>query len=459
MGMVKPTVLIVDDDPSIIRLFTRNLVPDMEVLAATNGQEARAAIRSALVDVVILDHKLPDTWGITLLREFREELPDTPIIMVTGHGDVETAVEAMKLGAQDYLLKPVTNDLIREVVKRALEVRQLRARIRQLEQESLNRLLDDFVVESRAMQEILHTVLRIAPTPATVLILGETGVGKDRIAQLIHHLSGRKGPFVALNCAAIPGDLMESELFGYEKGAFTGATRSYPGKIRMADQGTLFLDEIGEMPLHLQSKLLRVLETRKVLPLGGREEIPVNFRLITATNQNLESKVREGKFREDLYFRIHVVQLTIPPLRDRPEDILPLLHHFFKKSVEQYDRGDLRGFHPDLLEILKKHPWPGNVRELQHLVERLVILARGPLITPEDLPEEYRDMHGVSTGNGQAPSLLWTLEEVERWHVLRVLEHNGYNIKKTAAQLGIHRNTLSRKLSQWGITIPQKSEG
>ncbi|MCF6191607.1 MAG: sigma-54 dependent transcriptional regulator, partial [Candidatus Hydrothermae bacterium] len=385
--MVQPTVLIVDDDPSILRFFSRVLSQKMEVITATNGKEARTAVRTTLVDAILLDQKLPDTTGLNLLREFREELPEVPIVIITGHGDVQTAVEAMKLGAQDFILKPVGRDLLLEVMDRVLEVRRLRVRLKELEKEELNRILDDFVVESLAMQNILHTVLRIAPTPATVLILGETGVGKDRIAQLIHHLSGRKGPFVALNCAAIPSDLIESELFGYEKGAFTGATRANPGKIRMADQGTLFLDEVGEMPLHLQSKLLRVLETRKVLPLGGREEIDVNFRLITATNQNLETKVREGKFREDLYFRIHVVQLTIPPLRDRPEDIVPLLHHFFKKAVKHYQREDLRGFHPDLLEILKKHSWPGNVRELQHLVERLVLLAQGPLITPEDLPE------------------------------------------------------------------------
>jgi len=457
MGMGRPTVLIVDDDPGILRFFSRVLSQKMEVITAVNGKEARAAIRSTVVDAILLDKKLPDTTGLTLLKEFREELPEVPIVIITGHGDVKTAVEAMKLGAQDFILKPVGSDLLREVMDRVLEVRHLRVRLKELEKEELNRLLDDFVVESRAMQDILHTVLRIAPTPATVLILGETGVGKDRIAQLIHHLSGRKGPFVALNCAAIPADLMEAELFGYEKGAFTGASRANPGKIRMADQGTLFLDEIGEMPLHLQSKLLRVLETRSVLPLGGREEIPVNFRLITATNQNLEAKVREGKFREDLYFRIHVVQLTLPPLRDRPEDIIPLLHHFFKKAIQQYQREDLRGFHPDLLEILKKHPWPGNVRELQHLVERLVLLAQGPLITPEDLPEEYQTGEGLS-GNGKIPSLSWTLDEVERWHVLRVLEHNAYNIKKSAAQLGIHRNTLSRKLAQWGITIPPKKE-
>jgi len=408
------------------------------VTTAASGTEALEG--NSVPDVVLLDLRLPDIHGLDLLKKLREKHPDAEIIVITAYGTVRTAVEAMKLGAFDYLTKPVDLDELLLIIGRALEKHE-----RDLEVSFLKEEVEKFrpqtglIGESAAIKEVLSMIYRVAPSGATVLITGESGTGKELAARTLHAASPRKNRrFVAVSCAAIPESLLESELFGYERGAFTGATRSKPGKFELADGGTLFLDEIGDLPTSLQVKLLRVLQEKEVERLGSTLPRKVDVRIIAATNQDLRKKVEEGSFREDLFYRINTINIHIPPLRERKEDILPLAEFFLRKFSKEMGK-DIKGFDREARKALLSYQWPGNVRELINVVERAVVLTRKNIITADLLALE------------PLKSPFPTLEELEREHIKRALDLAGGNLTRASELLGIHRNTLREKLKKYNL--------
>ena len=408
------------------------------VTTAASGTEALEG--NSVPDVVLLDLRLPDIHGLDLLKKLREKHPDAEIIVITAYGTVRTAVEAMKLGAFDYLTKPVDLDELLLIIGRALEKHE-----RDLEVSFLKEEVEKFrpqtglIGESAAIKEVLSMIYRVAPSGATVLITGESGTGKELAARTLHAASPRKNRrFVAVSCAAIPESLLESELFGYERGAFTGATRSKPGKFALADGGTLFLDEIGDLPTSLQVKLLRVLQEKEVERLGSTLPRKVDVRIIAATNQDLRKKVEEGSFREDLFYRINTINIHIPPLRERKEDILPLAEFFLRKFSKEMGK-DIKGFDREARKALLSYQWPGNVRELINVVERAVVLTRKNIITADLLALE------------PLKSPFPTLEELEREHIKRALDLAGGNLTRASELLGIHRNTLREKLKKYNL--------
>lgn len=390
------------------------------------------------VDVVITDLRLPGINGIDLVREIKKIRPQCEAIVMTAYGNVESAVNAMKSGAYDYLLKPINLEELLFKLKRIEEKLTLERRL-QLVESDIKYSKGVIIAESAKMKEAIHLALQVAQSPISVLITGESGTGKEVLARFIHENSGRSGSFVAVSCAAIPETLLEAELFGYEKGAFTGAVEEKPGKMELADGGTLFLDEIGDMPLALQVKLLRVLEDREITRLGSVKPRKVNVRFIFATNRNLEEMVKNGTFRQDLYYRINVFHINLSPLRERVEDIIPLAYYFLKKFSKELHK-DIKGFTEDAISLLTMYGWPGNVRELQNVIERACVLCKGEYISGDliFLPERK-----------SVESL--RLEDVEREHIKRVLEMTDWNISKASEILGIHRNTLSQKIKSYGL--------
>ena len=409
-----------------------------DVVTAATGKEAFEV--KSTPDVVLLDLRLPDMEGIDLLKKLREMNPDTEIIVITAYGTVRTAVEAMRLGAFDYLTKPVDLDELLLIIGRALEKHE-----RDLEVSFLKEEVEKFrpqtglIGESPAIKEVLSMIYRVAPSNATVLITGESGTGKELVARILHAASPRKDRrFVAVSCAAIPESLLESELFGYERGAFTGATKPKPGKFELAHGGTLFLDEIGDLPISLQVKLLRVLQEKEVERLGSTVPRKVDVRIIAATNQDLRKKVEGGSFREDLYYRINTINIHIPPLRERKEDILPLAEFFLRKFSREMGK-DIKGFDREARKALLSYQWPGNVRELINVVERAVVLTRKNIITADLLMLE------------QLKSPFPTLEELEREHIKKALKISGGNLTRASELLGIHRNTLREKLKKYNL--------
>ncbi len=453
-------VVVVDDDEGSRRAMAMGLRRvGWEVVEFDGGDEAVAyAAGGAPIDVFITDVRMPGMDGYEVLRLVREHRPALGILMVTAFGDVEDAVRALKAGADDYLMKPVNLLELRKRVEHLLERQNLARKTQELE-ERLEKLLgfDNIVGRSAAMAAVLDRVRVVAPAPTTVLITGESGTGKELIANAIHQHSPRaSGRFVALNCGAIPGEILEAELFGHERGAFTGAHQRRIGKIESAAGGTLFLDEISELSADLQVKLLRVLEERRIVRVGGNEEIPVDFRLLAATNRDLEGEVAAGRFRQDLYYRLKVVTIALPPLRERREDIAPLVTHFVERFNAELGR-EVRSLSPELLTALREYQWPGNVRELRNVVENMVLFARRDTLTLADLPEEVRrgarrpDV-GVAGGAGSGEWIPRTMEEIEREAILRTLELTEGHRAKAASLLGIGLRTLQRKLKSYGIT-------
>ncbi len=446
-------IFLVDDDDGSRNAMGRALGRvGYEVLPYPSADSALADLRDGkTVDMVVSDVRMPGMDGYEFLRHVRAERPELPFILVTAFADVEDAVSALQEGADDYLTKPVRMQELRQRVQLHLERRVLSDENRRLrERLSKNYGFDGIVGRSEGMEELLQKLRVVAPTRSTVLVVGESGTGKELVANALHQHSLRaEGPFVAVNCGAIPGEILESELFGHEKGSFTGAHQRRIGLVESASGGTLFLDEVSELSLDLQVKLLRVLEDRMVTRVGGTIRIPVDFRLVAATNRNLEQWVTEGRFREDLFYRLKVVTLQIPTLRERADDIPLFVQHFIEHFNEELERS-VKGIHPAVLGVLKRYPWKGNVRELRNLMESLILFATGDEITLEDLPAEYRTAPTVNVQDPGGPWVPRPMEEIEKEAILKTLEYTNGHRGKAATLLGIGLRTLQRKLKEYG---------
>ncbi|MFA6823239.1 MAG: sigma-54 dependent transcriptional regulator [Geobacter sp.] len=453
------TILIVDDEAFIRENVQRVLTEDgYRVLEAANGQQALELIAAEEIDLALLDLNLGPDNGLTLLSSFKELSPELLVIIITGYGSVESAVDALKLGAFDYMKKPFKADALRVIVKLALQTQELRREVRSLRRSSdlgeQTRLLGTSPLFVAALEQV-RDVARIPS--ATVLVTGESGTGKELVARAIHTLSDRREhPFVAVNCASIPAELMESELFGHERGAFTGATIRKTGLFEEANNGTIFLDEIGDMHATLQAKLLRVLEERTVRRVGGSRDLPVELRVIAATNRNLEERIKAGSFRADLYYRLNVVPIQLPPLRERKEDI-GLLAKYFLDSFSRSFGKDFQGIAPEALQLLESYGWPGNVRELKNIIERITIMANGTLLTLEHLPA---DLSRQTANVGQpiavpslagAQGLEQALSSFEQQLIRQALQQTEGNVVKAASQLKIPRGTLRYKMEKYGL--------
>lgn len=439
------TVLVVDDDPVQRELLTGFLEKQgLKVFSAPNGEEGLRIFLKEPIRVVLLDQRMPGASGDQVLKAMKEANPMARIIMVTAYADVNTAVGAMKHGADEFLEKPLDLTLLLERIN-ALEGDMGVDEDAAFVEENLDLVPLPFKVIARspAMKKVLSSVRRVAETDWPVLIDGETGTGKEVMARLIHHLSLRRDhPFVDLNCAAIPENLFESELFGHEKGAFTGAVSERKGRFEIADGGSLFLDEIGEMPLLLQPKLLRVIQEKRISRVGSEKSLPVNVRLISATNKNLKQTADEGRFRQDLFYRIKVLEITVPPLRQRKEDIAELIDFF----MDKYGKGTMR-LTPEAMDMLLKYPFPGNVRELEHVIQRTVTMLRGNLIKPTDLPEEIRHHRLTTQGN-----LTERLENLEKALMREALSECDWVQTRAAERLGISERVLRYKMQKYRLT-------
>ena len=454
-----PAILIVEDEAKMRRLLELNLGEDgFTTFSAGDAEAGLKMLRENSIDLVLTDLKLPGMNGLEFLQAVKRQNAALPVVVMTAFGSVETAVEAMKAGASDYVLKPFSLTEMRMVINKELDVRNLREENRSLREALGKRYAHPNVVaRSPKMQEVLATVERVAPTNSTVLLGGESGVGKDLIARAIHEKSKRAtGPFLKINSTAIPENLLESELFGFEKGAFTGAVASKPGKFELADKGTLFLDEIGDVPPTIQVKLLRVLQEREFERLGGTRTIKVDVRLIAATNRDLREALEQGTFREDLYYRLNVVPIDIAPLRERKEDIPDLANLFMARFAG--DSGKLvEGITPEAMQVLVNHHWPGNVRELQNVIERGCALAKGSVLTTADIHLDVRTSKAASDGAGFLPDGM-TLEQWEDEMVQEALRRANGNKSQAARLLGLSRNALRYRLSKIGIADEGEKE-
>jgi two-component system response regulator HydG len=449
----KNSILVVDDDLAH-RTMLRTLLASWgyEVSEADDGRAAIEAVHGQPFDLVLMDIRMIHVSGIEALEEIKAFNPAIPVILMTAYASVETAVEALKKGAYDYLTKPLDFDELKLAIARAMEHSRLKEE-NQLLRESLGLKFDrrNLIGRSAVMTKLLETVTQVAPSEATVLITGESGTGKEVIAGAIHYNSPRReGPFIKINCAAIPETLLESELFGHEKGSFTGADRRREGKFRQADGGSIFLDEVSEMSLAMQVRLLRVLQEREITRVGGEEVIRVNVRVITATNRDLPAAIEAGRFRKDLFYRLNVVTLHVPPLRERKDDIPPLAEHFLKMFAEK-NRKRVRGFTPQAMDRLLRYDWPGNVRELMNTVERGVVLTRSEYIDEGELtPVLLKQPEGETASPGEVPAVS-SLEALEKATILKTLEQTGGNKSEAARRLGITRRTLHQKLKKYGM--------
>jgi DNA-binding NtrC family response regulator len=444
------TILIVDDEPEM-RALLRDVLQDRghRVTVAKEGREALDALSQERYEAVITDIRMKGMQGLDLLREVKRTYPDINVIVMTGFGSVETAIEAMKQGAYDYLTKPVKTDELVLVTEKALREAALRREVNHLRQAvhkeySFHQILG----KSKPMREVFDLIRRVADSPTNLLITGESGTGKELVAKAIHYNSDQKdGPFVPVNCAAIPEALLESELFGHMKGAFTDAKTDKRGLFEEAQKGTLFLDEISELPLMLQAKLLRAIQEREIRRVGATRSVPVDVRIIAATNLLLTDEVKAKRFREDLYYRLNVIEIRLPPLRERREDI-PLLVDAFLRKCAEANRKPLLGITEPALALLIDYPWPGNVRELENVVERAVTLTRGEKISPDDLPMVVQGARGDRRVVDDAADRTLPLVEVEKEYIVRILEKTGGNKYQAAQLLGIDRKTLYRKLAE-----------
>jgi DNA-binding NtrC family response regulator len=453
--MIPMTILVVDDEPAQRELLGGFLAKrGWSVELAAGGMEALALLRRTPVDLVLADYRMPDLSGLELLKASQRLNPEVPVVLITAYGSIASAVEAMKAGAYDYLTKPIELDELAHLVHRIAERRQLLAEVQELRTQLRERFrVEGIVGDSSQMQEVLSLVARVAPTPSTVLIRGESGTGKELIAKAIHYNSPRHDrPFVKVNVSALPETLLESELFGHEKGAFTGATERRIGRFEAADGGTLFLDEIGDLPAALQVKLLRVLQEREIERLGSQRPIAVDIRILAATNQDLERAMRERRFREDLYYRLNVFPIVLPPLRERRED-LPLLIEFLLQKFAVRLGKPVMALSHQAMDVLMRYDYPGNVRELENILERAIILARHEAIYVEDLPlhlHESPPEDARETPTGQA-SLPEVLHAIEQQMLRRALERHGGVQTRAAAELGISERVLRYKLRKHQI--------
>ncbi len=457
------TILVVDDEKNYL-LILRAVLEDegFEVLTALSGHEALAIQKTSDVDLVLTDMKMPAMDGIELLEHIKSIDPDLPVIMMTAHGTVDKAVEAMQKGAYSYLLKPFDNDRLILYVKKATSVYQVIK-----ENRRLRRAVEDqysfgnIIGKSKAMQDVFETIRKVASSNATVLIEGESGTGKELVAKSIHFNSPRRqAPFVAVNCSALAENLLESELFGHERGAFTGATTTRKGRFELADRGTLFLDEIGELSPNLQVKLLRVLQEKAFERVGGERSLSVDIRILAATNKNLKEEMTIGRFREDLFYRLNVVHLALPPLRERREDIRLLVNHFIKKyAAERKSAAPVKGVDQEVDRLFYDYTWPGNIRELENLIERVMILCPGDIIRLADLPTDFTDsVHNTLHLDGIAADakLYDTLATIEKAMIERALKMTDYVQAHAAEILGIGKSGLNQKIKKYNLDISVK---
>lgn len=463
---MKPKILIVDDEVRMQRLFEINLSPKYQVSTCGDGLEALELLKTKDFHLLITDLKMPRMNGLTLLQEVRRLQPALPVIITTAYGTIESAVQAMKEGALDYILKPIKMEEMELLIEKTLSISRLRDENRELRQE-LQAIFghENIIGQHPAMQKVIQLIHQVAQTKATVLIQGESGTGKELVARAIHYESDRSSkPFVVINCAAIPANLLESELFGHEKGAFTGAVRTKKGRLELADKGTLFLDEIGEMPKELQVKILRVLEEQKFQRVGGTEDIEVDNRIIAASNKDLKQAVEADAFRDDLYYRLNVITIFIPPLRERKEDIPLLVDHFLKKH-RGICKKELGGLSPRALQALMDYSWPGNVRELENVLLRGMVLCRGDFIDVEDLPEELTqkgpsgkeqertipaDRQELIQMKKEAQQRI--KEEIEKNFIIEALRRGKGNIQRSAALVNMDRRQFQNLIKKYGIS-------
>jgi two-component system nitrogen regulation response regulator NtrX len=458
---MRPTILIVDDEPGVRTALTGVLRDEgYEVEAVASGEACLERVTRGAVDLIVLDVWLPGLDGLDTLARLRERQVDAQIVLISGHGNIESAVRAIKLGAFDFVEKPLSLDKTVLVVRNALRQRRLEAENRAL-RAKVDRNLT-MVGESHGMRQLRDQVAMAAPTNGRVLIYGENGTGKELVARTIHGLSRRRASaFVEVNCAAIPEELIESELFGHVRGAFTGAVADRRGKFEAADGGTIFLDEIGDMSLKTQAKVLRVLQEQTMEAVGGSARIKVDVRVLAATNKDLQAEIRAGRFREDLYFRLNVIPIFVPALRERPDDIARLADHFMAEFAREYGRR-IKTFEPDAVAVVEHYGWPGNVRELRNVIERLMIMVPGDTISAADL--NFLDPHALKRPElAAAPAGRLTLHEArerfERDLILRTLAQQGGNMSRTAEILGVERSNLYRKMKTFGIAPSRRLEG
>ena len=452
---MKPKILVVDDEASHRKMIEAVLSDEgYEIKQADDGQTAIDAVKKEFYDLVLMDIRMSAVGGIEALKQIKEISPAIPIIIMTAYASVDTAVNALKSGAYDYLTKPLDIDELKILVQKTLRYHQLEKENIYLK-ERLNDRFDfsNIIGRSPAMKKLFETTALVAPSEATVLIFGESGTGKELIANAIHQNSPRKErPLITVNCAALPETLLESELFGHEKGSFTGAIARKQGRFQLAHHSSIFLDEVAEMAPTTQAKILRVLQEREFEPLGSTQTIKVDTRVIAATNKNLEEEIKKGRFREDLYYRLNVVSLEVPPIRERREDI-SLLADFFLKRYAEKNKRILKGFTPRAMDLLMRYDWPGNVRELENVVERAVIMARGEMITPAEFPDILQELDPEVKATYVDLSPGRTLKDVEKDMIIRTLEETAGNRTHAAKILGISRRTLQLKLKEYGINM------
>lgn len=451
------TILVVDDEDSVRKLLSAVLRREgYQVITAASGEEAIVSFREDQPDLIIMDIRMPNIDGITAFKEMRQLRKQVPVILMTAYAAVETAVEAIKLGAFDYLIKPFDIEEVKLLTNRAIQLQKMSAKIVALNRQLVDSYrLDKIITNSPKMKELCRDIAKIAQSNASVLITGESGTGKELIANTIHYNSKRSsGPFIKINCGALPETLLESELFGHEKGAFTGAVTRRSGRFEQADHGTLFLDEIGEISPNLQVKLLRVLQEREFERVGGNQTVKTDIRVLAATNRNLADMVKQGTFRQDLYYRLNVVCLSAPPLRERREDI-ELLAGFFLQKFAAENEKNIMGFDPEVLKLLENYNWPGNVRELANVVERAVIMSTGSTIFTEDLPGQLiadsGRMEALVLEKPQGSTLKEMIKKVESMLIKDALQRNQGNKLRTAKILGMSRRSLLYKIQEYEI--------
>ncbi len=432
-----------------------------QVSEAADGAQAIAQVEEEVFDMVVTDLKMPEASGLDVLRRCKMLNENTIALVMTAFGTVESAVEAMKAGAYDYLIKPFDLEELEMKIDRALDHRRLLTKLQVYDRETVLPRFENIVGESRQMKEIFRTIEKVARSNATVLVLGETGVGKELVAEAIHRNSSRGDrPFVKMNCAALHENLLESELFGHERGAYTGAERQRIGRFELANEGTLFLDEIGNMTPSTQAKVLRVLQEREFERVGGNRTIKVDVRLVAATNRDLEHAITDGEFREDLYYRLNVVNIKVPPLRERKEDIVPLTQHFIQRYAAELQK-DVRGMEPGAVRALKRHTWPGNIRELENTVERAVLMCEGQYLEQDDLnliPGGRGEDDNVTSLNLRLPPTGIRLEDLEKQAILEALRINNWIQKDAARFLGISSRVMNYKVAKYEIKYPRWSK-
>jgi len=453
--MSKPKVLVIEDDIEMLENYSRMIRRfGYECILYSDSVQALQELHTILPDIILTDLRMPGIDGFEVLLSVKESYPDIPIVLITAYADIPTAVEAVKKGAYDVIAKPFTSDQLQIVLHRALNQKLLKEENRRLREQLKDATEPEFIAKSTAMNEVLKMVERVSSADANVLITGESGTGKEMIARLIHRKSPRaKRTFIPVDCAAIPENLLESELFGFEKGAFTGATSNKKGLFESANGGTIFLDEVTELPLSMQSKLLRVIQERKIRRLGSNDYISLDVRIISATNRDIRAAVKEGLFREDLYYRLNVINIHLPPLRQRKIDIPALAQHFLKRYSILYNKA-VKGISAEVMELLERYHWPGNVRELQNLIERAVILCEKVKLTTKDLPRDFVSSPKDFPSNSVS-SYKKAKESFERDYLKTLLESTSGNVTKAAQIAGLHRRTLHRLIKKYNLRTHQ----